>query len=217
MTNNILRIQGNARAILHEFRDEPFIVANLQEIREKLLDDSYKKVVYDAVDLWQSSVAIENDNMGSVCSLKNFLRDVVFIPCYKEQMIEMILTAIEHTCEPQKDYEGETRRIKNLKDQMAIMRRVTDTWTSLTDLCVNSADPPAVMLRKILDEISTADQGIGVSEVLCMCTYVTYVCMKIVSKNEKNKVCEMVEILVDYILDRGYMLCVNCLYWLDSL
>ncbi|KAL0152654.1 hypothetical protein M9458_052377 [Cirrhinus mrigala] len=56
-SNNILRIQGTAGAILHELRDEPFIVAKLQEIREKLLDESYKKVVYDAVDLWQSSVA----------------------------------------------------------------------------------------------------------------------------------------------------------------
>lgn len=57
MTNNILRIQGTTGAILHELRDEPFIVAKLQEIREKLLDESYKKVVYDAVDLWQSSVS----------------------------------------------------------------------------------------------------------------------------------------------------------------
>ncbi len=58
MTNNILRIQGTTGAILHELRDEPFIVAKLQEIREKLLDDSYKKVVYDAVDLWQSSASV---------------------------------------------------------------------------------------------------------------------------------------------------------------
>lgn len=155
--------------------------------------------------------------MGSVCSLKNFFRDVVFIPRYKEQMIEMILTAIEHASDPEKDYEGQTRRIKNLKKQMDVMRRVTDTWDTLTDMCINRGDPPTVMLRKILDEISTAGQGIGVSEVLCMCTYVTDVCVKLVSKNESNKVSEMVEILVDYVLDRGYMSCVNCLYWLDSL
>ncbi len=50
-----------------------------------------------------------------------------------------------------------------------------------------------------------------------MCTNVTDVCVKLVSKNEKNKVCEMVEILVNYILDRSYRACVNCLYWLDSM
>lgn len=54
-TNNILRIQGTTGAILHELRDEPFIVAKLQEIMEKLLDESYKRVVYNTVDLWQSS------------------------------------------------------------------------------------------------------------------------------------------------------------------
>ncbi len=70
------------------------------------------------------------------------------------------------------------------------------------------------MLRKILHEISAAGEEIGVSEVLCMCTYVTDICVKLVSKNEKNKVCE---ILVNYILDRSYTACVNCLYWLDSM
>ncbi len=55
-SNNILRIQGTTRAVLHELRDEPFIVAKLQEIREKMLDKDYKKVIYDAMDLWQSSV-----------------------------------------------------------------------------------------------------------------------------------------------------------------
>ncbi|XP_067258629.1 B-cell receptor CD22-like [Chanodichthys erythropterus] len=47
------RIQGAAGAILHELKDEPFIAAKLQEIREKLLDKSCEKVVHDTVDLWK--------------------------------------------------------------------------------------------------------------------------------------------------------------------
>ncbi|KAL0159417.1 hypothetical protein M9458_043142 [Cirrhinus mrigala] len=56
MSNNILRIQGTTGAILHELREEPNTVAKLQEIREKLLQDkTYKKAIYDTVDLRQSS------------------------------------------------------------------------------------------------------------------------------------------------------------------
>lgn len=54
------------------------------------------------------SPEFERDNMGSVCSGKNFFRDVVFMPHYKEQMIEMMLTTIERACEPEKDCEGQT-------------------------------------------------------------------------------------------------------------
>ncbi len=155
--------------------------------------------------------------MGSVCSGINFFRDISFTQRYKEQLTEMMLTVIEHACDPEKDYEGQTRRIKNLKKQMVVVRGLTDSWPELTDMCANRNDPPSVMLRKILDEISAADEEIRVSEVLCMCTYVADVCVKLVSKNEKNKVCEMVEILVNYILDRSYTSCANCLYCLDSM
>ncbi len=47
------RIQGTVGTILHELKDEPFIVAKLEEIRLKLLDKPCKEIVYDVVDLWQ--------------------------------------------------------------------------------------------------------------------------------------------------------------------
>ncbi len=127
--------------------------------------------------------------MGSVCSGISFFRDISFTPRYKEQLVSVI----EHTCDPEKDYERQTRSIKNLKKQMVVVRGLTNSWSELTDMCANRNDPPSVMFRKILDEISAADEEIRVSEVLCMCTYVSDVCVKLVSKNEKNKVCEMVE------------------------
>lgn len=55
------RIHGTAGAILHELRDEPFITAKLQAIREKLLDKSCKKIVYDAVDLWQRAPVVNGE------------------------------------------------------------------------------------------------------------------------------------------------------------
>ncbi len=100
---------------------------------------------------------------------------------------------------------------------MDIVRSLTDSWYELTDMCVNAPDPPPVMLRKILDEISASGRGLGVSEFLSICTYVTDVCVKLVSKNEKNTVGEMIEIMISYVLDRRYMAFVNCLYLLDSL
>ncbi len=50
--------------------------------------------------------------MGSVCSGINFFSD----PRYKEQMTEMMLTVIKHARDPEKDYEGQTRRIKKSQE-----------------------------------------------------------------------------------------------------
>ncbi len=114
----------------------------------------------------------------------------------------MMLTFIEHACDPERDYGMETRRIKNLKKQMCVIRGVTDSWSELTEMCANRTDPPPVMLRKILDEITAAGQGIRVSEVLCIRTHVFFT--QKIRKSLRN-----VEILVDYILDRSYIPCVN--------
>lgn len=48
-------IHGTALGILHELRSEPFIVARLEDIRTKILDDSCEKIVSDAVDFWHRS------------------------------------------------------------------------------------------------------------------------------------------------------------------
>ncbi len=73
--------------------------------------------------------------MGSVCSGINFFRDISFSPRYKEQMTEMMLTVIEHACDSVEDYEGQTRRIKNLKKQMVVVRGLIDSCPELTDVC----------------------------------------------------------------------------------
>lgn len=48
-------IHGAAVAILQELRSEPFIVARLEDIRTKILDNSCEKIVSDAVDFWHRS------------------------------------------------------------------------------------------------------------------------------------------------------------------
>lgn len=49
------RIQGSVDAILHELRDEVYIVEKLREVREKVLDTNSEQIVYDAVDCWKGT------------------------------------------------------------------------------------------------------------------------------------------------------------------
>lgn len=52
------RIQGSVDTILHELRDEVYIVEKLREVREKVVDVSSEQIVYDAVDNWKGSAQV---------------------------------------------------------------------------------------------------------------------------------------------------------------
>ncbi|XP_053539330.1 NACHT, LRR and PYD domains-containing protein 3 [Ictalurus punctatus] len=50
---NPKRIQGSVDAVVHELRDEVYIVQRLNEVREKPVDVSSEQIVYNAVDSWK--------------------------------------------------------------------------------------------------------------------------------------------------------------------
>jgi len=50
-----------------------------------------------------------------------------------------------------------------------------------------------------------------------MCTFVTDLCVSLLSKNAKTDVNEIVESLVTYALDKNMIACRDFLFWLDHL
>lgn len=54
-----LRVQGSVDSILHELREEIFIVEKLSEIREKLGGPDNERIVRDAVDSWKGIIHID--------------------------------------------------------------------------------------------------------------------------------------------------------------
>lgn len=54
-----LRIQGSVDTILHELRDEIYIVEKLHQVREKLEDPASEKIIKDAVDSWKGYIEID--------------------------------------------------------------------------------------------------------------------------------------------------------------
>lgn len=54
------RIQGSVDAILHDLRDEVYIVEKLREVREKVVDDTCEQIVNDTVDSWKGFVQVDS-------------------------------------------------------------------------------------------------------------------------------------------------------------
>ncbi len=96
-------------------------------------------------------------------------------------------------------------------------RDLTGSWGDLARVSIGSKVPICITTRKILAVMSKCSGEFGVTEVLGMCTYVTDVCTSLISKNDDTEICEIIETLVDFILARDILVCVNFLFWLDRL
>ncbi len=153
---------------------------------------------------------------GKTCPVKGVI-DSTFKPHYRGQLIELMTMVIEHACDPNHDSAGDTKRVKNLKNEMDVVRSLTDSWPDLTSMFITGRDPVPLTARKILDVISECEDEMDVNEVLCLCTYVTDLCTLLVSKHYGSMICEIVGSLVDFILQQNMLVCRDFLFWLDRL
>ncbi len=88
-------------------------------------------------------------------------------------------------------------------------RDLTGSWADLARVSIGSKEPICTTTRKILAVMSRCSGNFGVTEVLGMCTYVTDLCVALVSKNYDTEICEIIETLVDFILAQDILVCVN--------
>ncbi len=153
---------------------------------------------------------------GKTCPVKGVI-DSAFKQLYRDQMIDLMHKIVEHACDPNHDCTGDTKRVKNLKNEMDDARDLTGSWADLARVSIGSKEPICITARKILAVMSKCSGEFGVTEVLGMCTYVTDVCVALISKNDDTEICEIIEMLVDFILARDILVCVNFLFWLDRL
>ena len=56
-----------------------------------------------------------------------------------------------------------------------------------------------------------------ISHVLCLCTYVLDVCVLSLTANKPINVCKVVEILVEYLVEKNVDVCVEFLEFIDAL
>lgn len=110
----------------------------------------------------------------------------------------------------------DTKRFTNLKKQMSVVRNVSNEWTDLMRMCINGGKPISVSIRKIFDLMTQSGACIRIADILCMCTYVTDLCVITMPRNYQTAVCEIIESLVDYILEKNIVMCIKFLHYLDD-
>lgn len=111
----------------------------------------------------------------------------------------------------------DAKRLQNFKNQIDIVKTVSDEWLHLTHLCVDSNEPTYVTVSKILSLMPKSSSTIKISHVLCLCTYILDVCVIKLSTNKSINVCKVIETLVEYLVERNVDVCVKFLDYIDAL
>ncbi len=152
---------------------------------------------------------------GKTCHLIDFI-DTAYKPHYRGQMIKLMQTVIEHTCDPNHDCTEDTKRVKNLKNEMVFVRSLKNNpWPDLTSMFIYSKEPVCIIVREILDVMTERRDQMGIHEVLCLCTCVTDLCSSLVAKIFESVICEIIESQVNFILHKNVLAVRDFLFWLD--
>ncbi len=112
---------------------------------------------------------------GKACPVKGVI-DFTFKLHYRGQMINLMCKIIDAASNPNHDCKGDTKRVKNLKKEMDVVRGLTNSWHDLTSMFITGRDSVCLTTRIILDVMSECEDEVGINEVLCLCTYVKYLC-----------------------------------------
>lgn len=168
---------------------------------------------------WSSGVTTDDQmkcdcTLGEACHVTDYV-ETMFKQRYREQMIKLMHAVIEN---PNHDCTGDTKCVKNLKNEMNVVRSLKNNpWPDLTSMFITSKESVCVTTRKVLDVVSECDDEMDINKVLCLCTCVTDLCTLLVSKNYGSMTCEIVQTYVNYILEQNMLACRDFLFWLDHL
>lgn len=145
------------------------------------------------------------------CLLKHRIR------CEMTSLLYKIVNENSDVTVPVNSCVVDAKRLTNLENQMSVVRNISNDWSALMRLCINKGESISVTIKKILDLMTEGGTCIRITDILCMCTYVSDLCVFTMSSNDQGYVCEIIETLVDYLIDKNIVMCIKFLHYIDDL
>ncbi len=109
----------------------------------------------------------------------------------------------------------DNNRLMKLKNQMIVVRRMSNDWSVMINHCIASGCETRTTVKNILENMPGTDESLKIGNILCLCTYVTDVCVMLLSRNDSVDVCEIIDVLVEYMIEKNIVMCVKFLQYLD--
>ncbi len=148
--------------------------------------------------------------MGNLCNA-TFLTKLLFKQQIKNEIIHLLYKVVDD----ETDCYVNNNRLMKLKNQMTVVRRMSNEWYIMINHCIASGCETRTTIKNILEIMHGAEESLKIGNILCLCTYVTDVCVMLLSRNDVADVCEIIDVLVEYMIEKNIVMCVKFLQYLD--
>ncbi len=106
----------------------------------------------------------------------------------------------------------DNKRLMKFKNLMSIVRGMSSEWNVMTNQCIIKGCKPQTVVKNIIELLSESEESLKIGNILCLCTYVTDVCVMIQARNKSMDVFKCIDVLVDYVIEKNIVMCVtNCI------
>ncbi len=117
--------------------------------------------------------------MGNLCNT-TCLAKLLFKQQIKREIIHLLYKII--------DYESncyvDNKHLMKLKNQMTVVRCMSNEWDVMTKQCIAKGYEARTTVKNILEIMHGSEESLKIGNILCLCTYVTDVCVMLLSRNE---------------------------------
>lgn len=149
--------------------------------------------------------------MGNLCNT-NCLGKLIFKHRIKSEITCLLYKIIDDESECYVD----NKRLMKLKKQMVVVRGMSKDWSVMTTQCLTSGYNPRMTVKNILELMPECEESLKIGNILCLCTYVTDVCVMLLSRNDPMDVYKIIDILVECVIEKNFVMCVKFLQYLDD-
>ncbi len=98
---------------------------------------------------------------------------------------------------------------------MTVVRGMSNEWSVMTNQCIAKGCDTCTVVKNIIEIVSETEESLKIGNILCLCTYVTDVYVMMSSRNKSTDVCKIIDVLVDYMIEKNIVMCVKFLQYLD--
>lgn len=149
--------------------------------------------------------------MGNLCST-NCLEKLIFKQRIKSEITFLLYKIIDDESECYVD----NKRLTKLKKQMLTVRGMSEEWFVMTTQCITNTYNPQMTVKNILELMPECEESLKIGNILCLCTYVTDVCVMLLSRNDPIDVYKIIDMLVEHMIEKNVLMCVKFLQYLDD-
>ncbi len=103
--------------------------------------------------------------MGNLCNTTCLIKLL-----FKQQIKREIIHLLYKIIDDESNCYVDNKRLMKLKNQMTVVRRMSDEWSVMTNQCIAKGYEARTTVKNILEIMPGTEESLKIGNILCLCT-----------------------------------------------